>query len=196
MSPPAEKRRRLSASAAPPASQPPPLPPHAHPHQPHAHGPITTTTNTLAHSRHPLHPPPRTLAYAGAPPVGAGRRASLAARGRDGLSPLSSAGSSGTAGGSTSAGPGPHGENHRALASPGASGGGITFTQPFAAFAAQSSSETSSHGQGHGASGGDGAGGRDSRKRPRLTSQHSADTALSSGGPGDELRIDGYRDGP
>ncbi|GJN88386.1 hypothetical protein Rhopal_001352-T1 [Rhodotorula paludigena] len=194
MSPPAEKRRRLSASAAPPSSQPPPLPPHAHPHHPHAHGPITTTTNTLAHSRQPLHPPPRTLSYAGGPPVGAGRRSSLAARGRDGLSPLSSAGSSGTAGGSTSAGPGPHGENHRALASPGASSGGITFTQPFAAFAAQSSSETSSHGPGHGASGGDGAGGRDSRKRPRLTSQHSADTALSSGGLGDELRIDGYRD--
>jgi hypothetical protein len=183
--PPAEKRRRLSVTQQNGAHNLPPPPPFSSsssgasnpPHLP------TPSTSTTAQTRPPL-------SSGGS---GAGR-ATLAAgaqqqqgragtRQREGtpsppVSPL--------LGGPTSS----NGTGGQFDVPPTSTGG-------FSGFSVGSETYGSSAGTGASGLGIEGAVGRGRESRPRLASRHSNETVSSSAipGPGDEIRLDGYRDG-
>lgn len=178
--PPAEKRRRLSVSQQNgahnlPGPSPLPSPPSA------------ASSNPPSHPTLPNPAPPPTLSRTPSS-AGAGR-AALAASAR-------------------------YSSTHRAAQdeapsppplSPLLAGGGGQFDVPPAASTAGLSSfsmASDTYGSSAGASGlgieGVGVGGAAGRQqRPRIASRHSNESASSSAipGPGDEIRLDGYRDG-
>ncbi|GAA5822059.1 hypothetical protein JCM3770_002264, partial [Rhodotorula araucariae] len=196
MAPPAEKRRRLSSAAAVqgahnlPASYISPLSSQSLPHQPQL-----PTLSTVAAT-------PMASAYAAGRPfmplggsVGAGGSATGSGAGR-------AAGVSSREGGSLfvntstlrpigegSASEVSAGSSSRGGASAGA--GGTAFSQPFASDGGGAGSLYSPRESPDG----DGLRDRRSQQRPRLTSANSNETTSTAGaGPGDELRIEGYRD--
>ncbi|BGP46232.1 hypothetical protein JCM10450v2_002072 [Rhodotorula kratochvilovae] len=126
----------------------------------------------------------------GAGGAGAGTGGSRAggASSREGVSLFSSTGPLRPIG-EGSASEGSAGSSSRGGALPGP--GGIAFSQPFA-----SDGGGVSHSLSHRESaGGDGARDRRAAQRPRLASANSNETmSTTAAGPGDELRIDGYRD--